>query len=113
MIQTTVGAPISDGLLQNYLSYLVDRFFKILPMREDEEPTLNVYIRSLLLELLGCRSLIMAFNDDHDFLALTSTLKYLADHPECTVDDVRREVFRSIRTVKGLKRRYEQGRCDI
>lgn len=108
MIETTTGNTISDTLLQNYFKSLVNRFFKILPIREDNEQSLTTYICSLQLELLGCKELICSLNDDPSFLSLLSILQYLIDNPECSVGVVKREVFKAISICNKLKAQYAE-----
>ena len=64
MIQTTVGVPMDAAMLNNYFRTLVNLFFKILPIKESGESSLEVYMRSLQAELLGCKELIEAIHDD-------------------------------------------------
>lgn len=106
MIRTVAGAPVSGELVGNFFHALVNSFFKILPMREDEEVTLPVYIRSLQVELLGCKELISELNNDARFLRLLATLQYLIDHPRCSVQSVKREVFKSIRLCEQMSEQY-------
>lgn len=106
MIQTSVGAQMDAEILENYLRSLINLFFKILPLKESEERSLNTYMRSLQAELLGCQSLIVALNKDAQFLSLVSILQYLIDHPDSDVPFVRREVFRAISICNKLKERY-------
>lgn len=50
----TANMPIlSDRLVGNYFSNLVDLFFKILPLWENREKTLPIYMETLLDELIG------------------------------------------------------------
>lgn len=106
MIETTVGKWIPDGMLRNYFEHLIDRFFKILPMWEDEEETLPIYIKSLQTELAGFKSLIIRLNNDFSMLTLLSILQFFIDNPDCPVGDVKREVFRAINICKNLQSRY-------
>lgn len=97
---------INSELVRNFLNNLVNKFFKILPMREQEEKTLNTYIKSLQVELLGCKELVAAIKYDDLYLTLLSILQYLIDYPECSVNEVKREVFRAISVCNKLKSRY-------
>lgn len=120
-IDTTAGMPIDTEVLQNYFRTLVNRFFKILPIREqaetlsdgesistndEAEESLITYMRSLQAELLGCRELVNAIQKDASYLTLISILQYLIDHPKSTVKEVRREVFRAISICNKLKAEY-------
>lgn len=95
-INTSAGVPITSTLLHNYFRNLVNQFFKILPMRENEEDSLRVYMRSLQSELIGCREFVPQVGESSLYLTLLSILQYLIDSPECSVADVKREVFRAI-----------------
>lgn len=108
MINTAIDIPVTEELVQNYFSSLVNRFFKILPIREAGVKTLPIYIQSLQTELLGCKGLISALNNDASFLTLTAILQYLHDTPDCSVQDVKREVFRAISICNRLKTQYEK-----
>lgn len=111
-IDTVNGSTIDMDLLNNYLKNLVNLFFKILPMRENEEDSLPVYMKSLQSELIGCKEIITALNNDHLFLSLISILQYLIDN-DCSVKDVRREVFNAISICNKLKTRYQRTEGSI
>ena len=66
---------------------------------------MNEYIRSLQLEMLGCRQLIIALQNDAMYLRLICILQYLLDN-DCEVQVVKREVFKAISTCKKLRDRY-------
>lgn len=106
-IDTAAGIPVSADLLQNYFTRLVNQFFKILPMREDEEESLGVYMRGLQKELLGCQGFVNSLSDNPFYMSLLSILQYLIDTPDCSVSDVRREVFDAINICHKLKSSYE------
>ena len=106
MIETTAGMPIDAEILHNYFRTLVNHFFKILPIREQNEESLTTYMKSLQAELLGCKELVNAIQNDASYLTLLSILQYLIDNPECTVREVKREVFRAISICNQLKAKY-------
>ena len=106
MIQTSVGIQMDAAVLENYFRSLINLFFKILPLKESKERSLETYMRSLQSELLGCKALVVAIHKDSLFLSLISILQYLIDHPESDVAFVRREVFRAISICNKLKERY-------
>ena len=55
MINTSTGLLIEDKYILDYFEHLVDRFYKILPIREEGmSDTLPKYMRSLQIELIGC-----------------------------------------------------------
>ena len=106
MVETTAGMPIDAEVLHNYFRNLVNHFFKILPIREQNEESLTTYMQSLQAELLGCKGLMSAIQNDASYLTLLSILQYLIDNPECTVREVKREVFRAISICNKLKAQY-------
>lgn len=105
-IETSVGNPITSNLLRNYFRNLVNQFFKILPMRENEEDSLCVYMKSLQSELLGCKELVPEVRESSLYLTLLAILQYLIDNPDCSVTEVKREVFRAISVCNKLKSIY-------
>lgn len=111
-VETRVKLPVDGELLYNYFRTLVNHFFKILPIRENEEESLETYVRSLQLELFGCRELIPELHKNSFYLSLLSILQYLIDNPDCDVRTVRREVFRAISICNKLKAIYSEGVDD-
>lgn len=106
MIQTTIGTPINAEVLSNYFRTLINNFFKILPIWESGESSVNTYVRSLQAELIGCTGIIDAINNDSMFLSLIAILQYFIDNPSLEVPAVRREVFRAISICNKLKAKY-------
>lgn len=105
-IETSIDAQVNALLLHNYFSSLVNRFFKIIPIREDSEPSLPVYMRSLQRELIGCSEFIPELGVDPLYLTLLATLEYLIDTPDCEFERVRSDVFRAIGICKQLQAAY-------
>ena len=102
----TDGVYIDDVLLSNYFKNLVNMLFKILPIRESEEPSLVVYIESLKAEILGCDGLIKAVNADPMLMSLAAILQFLGDNPSAEPHVFKREVFKAINICNKLKARY-------
>lgn len=106
MLDTKGNIKIDSKFVVNHLNSLVNQFFKILPIRENNDESLIIYLQRLQVELLGCQSLIIALNHDALYLSLISTLQYLIDNPDCSVKSVRREVFNAISVCNKLKSMY-------
>lgn len=106
MLDTAAGTQLDVRVVKNYFKDLVNRFFKVLPMRENSEKTLVTYLHSLQLELLGCQNFVAAVGEDSLYLTLLSILQYLIDNPDCGIAEVRREVFRAISICNKLQSRY-------
>lgn len=100
------GSPVSDQMVQNYLSQLVNKIFKILPIREQEDGTLETYLKSLNIELLGCKEVVDALQSDAMYLSIISIVQYFIKDPWADIPDVRREVFKAISLCKDLSRKY-------
>lgn len=106
MLNTAAGSQIDAKFLHSYFRSLVNSFFKVLPMRENNEDSLPAYMRSLQLELLGCKEFIIAIQDNSMYLTLLAILQYLIDNPECKVSEVKKEVFRAISICNKLQSQY-------
>lgn len=104
--ETAAGIPVESEVLGHYLETLVDRFFKILPLRESGEPSLGAYLESLRSELAGFEAFMVDLRGDGMLMSLLCMLQYLIDHPETEVRQVRREVFRAISLCNKLSERY-------
>ena len=81
--------------MRKYIRGLVDRFFKILPLWENNEESLPTYLDSLLMELNGFNGLMYVLNDDRDYVSLLAILQYLIDNPDTNTNVVKREIFRA------------------
>lgn len=96
---------VSDELTNNYFKSLINKIYKILPIKESGEPTLYKYIESLLRELIGNKTLIVKLSNDAQYLSLLATLEYLNSN-DCEVAVVRTEVFKAISICKKLQKKY-------
>ena len=98
---------LPDQLIGNYLSSLVNQFFKILPLKESNEKSLPVYIKSLQREIIGFKSLVDGLGYDRDIIVLLSILEYMIlEDPDVSI--VKAEVFRAINICKKLNERFEE-----
>lgn len=102
-MQTSI---VSNNLKHNYFGYLVNSFFKILPIRETKPETLETYMDSLLCELIGCKELSDFVEDDACLAQLIGTLNYLVNNQDCSLKVLRREVFKAINICNRLKSKY-------
>ena len=108
MTETVNGGGLSREALASYLGNLVNLLFKILPMRESNEETLSIYIDGLQRELIGFEALFSAVDNDPGLVDILAIIRYLADHPDCSVKKVRYDVFRAISICNKLKARYTE-----
>lgn len=104
-MMTIRNIELPDKVVQKYLKALIGQFYKILPIKESGEPSLNKYMQSLQREMLGCQNLIIALNNDELFLSLLAVLQYLIEN-DCDTSTVKCEVFKAINICKKLQKKY-------
>lgn len=112
-MNTTNGYDIPKDLVGNYLGGLVNQFFKILPIKESGEPSLNEFMKSLQVELIGHKGLMEYLSYDSMYMTLLSILQYMIDN-DCDTHVVKREVFKAISICKKLRKKYcSEGVCPV
>jgi hypothetical protein len=84
-----------------YVDGLIAKVFKILPMKEENSPTLSIYIQSLLRELVGAKELIEQLKSNQDFIVLLDVLQSLVKEDD--LQNFKSDVFKSISTIKRIK----------
>ena len=104
-MMTIRNIELPDKVVQKYLKALIGQFYKILPIKESGEPSLDRYMQSLQREMLGCQNLILALNNDELFLSLLAVLQYLIEN-DCDTSTVKCEVFKAINICKKLQKKY-------
>ncbi len=104
-MMTIYNTEISDRMVSNYMNALVNRFYKILPIKESGEDTLKRYLESLQREMIGLRDLIVFIQDDDRYLTLLAIIQYFINH-DTDVGTVRTDVFRAISILKKLQQKY-------
>lgn len=92
--------------VSNYFKQLVNSFFKIIPLREAEDPAIVIYMTTLQRELLGCRELLEYLRHDPQYLSLLARLQWMIDNPDYRFREFRREVFGAISICNKLRARY-------
>ena len=102
---TTNGYDVPAEIVDKYLSGPLNEFFKILPIKESGEPSLNEFMKSLQVELLGFKGLMAEIGNDSMYLTLLSILQYLIEN-DCETPIVKREVFKAISVCKKLRSKY-------
>lgn len=104
-MMTCYDIELSDELVSRQIKNLVNRFYKILPIKESGEPTLKQYQSGLLREMVGFKELIVAFKYDDRYLSLLSILQYMIDN-DPDVETVKSDVFKAINILKSLQKKY-------
>ncbi len=101
----TVYGDIPDRSIKAYLKALINKTYKILPMKEENSSTLKLYIEGFVRELTGFMNLFDFLIEDQQFMTLITTLVYLAsedyDNLIC-----KKEVFKCIHIVEHIEKSY-------
>lgn len=101
----TIYGNIPNENLSQYLSQLVGKTFKILPLFEENSPTLTSYIKSYQCELIGDAFLFKPLKDEPKFITLLATIEYLAN-AEYDHDTCKREVLKCTNIINDIQARY-------
>ncbi len=100
---TKYNYEIPDYNIKEYLQFLINQFFKILPMKENNEKSLQKYIHSLQRELIGCKEIFPEFNNNKSFISLISILEYIINNNPDT-STVKSDVFKAISICKKISK---------
>ncbi len=102
-------------MVKKYLRGLINRIYKILPLKESGYNTTPKYIHSLRKELTGFESLMAAINYDSRYGSVISVLKVFEDEfDELSPAYVKSEVFRLITLCNGIISKYaEEGDDEV
>jgi len=96
--------PISEQLCENYMSILIDGIFKILPLKEENNPTVEEYISSLISEMVGFKNIVDVINNDGRYLKVICSLESIMN---CTnIVFCKKEIFKCINIIDKLKYKY-------
>ncbi len=91
--------------LERYFKFLVNKVYKILPMKEEKCDTLKQYLESLQVELIGNSELLSFLTDEPQFISLLNIIQYLIT---CEYDNkaCKREVFKAIKLIESINSKY-------
>lgn len=93
---------IPDILTYNYLSRLIDKLFKIIPLKETRSQTINTYIEDLLFELSGNTSVFKDSNYNSKILDIITIVESVRTN-DMLHEEYRRLIFKCINTVQQLQ----------
>lgn len=99
MLETTFCSDLNRESVGNYFNRLINKVFRILPLIEEGEKSITVYIDSLQDELDGYRNLVTKYEDDPDYISLLSVIVFIKDNhnsKDVAFAKIRREVFNAI-----------------
>ena len=92
---------IPNEAIKTYLKALIDKVYKVLPMKEENSETLHCYLTGLTHELIGAYRLYFELVDEPRFLNVVSIVKYLESNDFDTAT-CKREVFKAIRLIQNI-----------
>ena len=92
---------IPNEAIKSYLKTLIDKVYKVLPMKEENSETLHCYLTGLTHELIGAYRLHFELVDEPRFLNVVSIVKYLESNDFDTAT-CKREVFKAIRLIQNI-----------
>ena len=89
----------------NYFNFLINKTYKILPLKEEKSDTLKSYLESYQRELIGNMNLIPLLVDEPKFITLLNTMQFLIAE-EYSDKVCKREVFKCIRILEEINEKY-------
>lgn len=92
----------------NYFRFLINRTYKILPLKEENSETLNSYLESFLRELIGNKELVTVLINEPRFITVLNTIQYLISE-DYSIETCKSEVFKCIHILEEINARYFKG----
>lgn len=94
-----------------YLNSIVNSVFKVLPLYEEKNIGVEIYVESLLFELYGLEK-VVSISDSYEYISLLSNLESVKS--EIAKEDskksvIKREVFKCINIIKNMVGKLEEG----
>lgn len=101
----------NDERLIIYLNSIVNSVFKILPLWEEKNIGVDVYVESLIFELNGLEEAI-EIKHSYEYISLLSNLQsvkkeVLSEDSKKSI--IKREVFKCINIIKNMVGKLEEG----
>lgn len=89
----------------NYFNFLINKTYKILPLKEEKSDTLKSYLESYQRELIGNMDLVPMLVKEPKFITVLNTIQYLISE-EYSDKVCKREVFKCIRILEEINEKY-------
>jgi len=93
---------INNTVCFNYLTRLVDKLFKIIPLKEIHSPTIDTYIEDLIFELCGNNEVFAETEYNPKLIDIISILESIKNE-DMSHKEYRRSVFKCISITEQLK----------
>lgn len=104
MIEVKYGLLPKENFCR-YFEFLINKTYKILPLKEEKSDTLKSYLESYQRELIGNMDLVPLLVDEPKFITLLNTMQFLIAE-ECSDKVCKREVFKCIRILEEINEKY-------
>jgi len=88
--------------MNEFLNMLINLVYKILPLKEEQNPYLNDYLDSLIIQLKGALDTYPYLKTNTQYISIINTVQYFYNN-DFTVKQCKREVFKCIKTIKQIK----------
>ena len=104
MIEVKYGMLPKENFCR-YFEFLINKTYKILPLKEEKSETLKSYLESFQRELIGNMDLVNILVDEPKFITVLNTMQFLISE-EYSDKICKREVFKCIRILEDINNRY-------
>ena len=101
MIEVKYGMLPKENFCK-YFEFLINKTYKILPLKEENSDTLKSYLESYQRELIGNMDLIPLLVDEPRFITVLNTMQFLISE-EYSDKVCKREVFKCIHILEAIK----------
>ena len=89
----------------NYFNFLINKTYKILPLKEENSTTLKSYLESFQRELIGNKNLVELLVNEPRFVTVLNTIQFLISEDYSSVI-CRKEVFKCIHILENIQKKY-------
>lgn len=86
---------------ERYLRSLIGKFYKIRPMRQNDDATLQVYLASFIVDLEGSLYTFPSLREDSRYITVVNIAHWLNSN-SFNCDEARREVEKAIDLIKKI-----------
>lgn len=104
MIEVKYGTLPRENFCK-YFEFLINKTYKILPLKEEKSDTLKSYLESYLRELIGNKDLVSILVNEPRFITVLNTMQFLISE-EYSNEVCKREVFKCIRILEEINEKY-------
>lgn len=97
---------LTDEQVGAYLGDLINKFYKIIPIKEGGEGTLAQYMKGLAREMIGFSAMESSLRNDHRYSTLLSILHYHINDTDADFATLKSDVFKAISLLKKIRKEY-------